>query len=168
MKVIAIVLIALLVRELCRIRKDVNQLKEDREIVAENIIQNRQQIQKNTAERRKELLRILAVENEQRRQAQDIERIQTEQTRQAEQIRKLQFQIAEAEHDIAAAKGRINQLYALLDLAEASQAAAVPGSKADESAQRKIISLEGQITAAEKRLRAAEYKKQTAEGKLAA
>ena len=168
MKFIAIILTALIIRELYRIRKDVNQLKEDREIIAEHVIQNRQQIQKTTAQRREELLRILEVENEQRRQAQDLERLEMEQAKQAEQIRKLEYQIEEAAHDIESAKNRINQLYALLDIAEANQAGAVPGSKADESAQRKIISIESQIHAAEKRLRAAEYKKQTAETKLAA
>ena len=85
-----------------------------------------------------------------------------------EQIRKLQFQMAQAQADIEAERERISGLYALLDIAEANQAAAHPGSRADETAQRKIISLTAQIAASEKRIRKAEHTKATAEAKLAA
>ena len=99
---------------------------------------------------------------------QEQEVIRKVQERQQEQIDKLQFQIEQLTADIENDRIRAGRLYALLDIAEANQAAAVPGSKADEAAQRKILTLENQIAAAERRIRAAQYKKQTAERQLAA
>ena len=87
-------------------------------------------------------------------------------SRNTEQIKKLKFQIEQATADIAAEQNRLSQLFALLDIAEAQQASVIPGSKADEQAQRKIISIENQIYSAEKRIRSAEFKKRTAEQKL--
>lgn len=127
------------------------------------------------AQAKAESARIGALEREQERQRREQERQAKEQARQAEQLAKheaqiaaLEFKMTQAEADIAAESERISALYALLDLAAADQAAAIPGSKADERAQRKIISLNAQIHAAEKRKAKAEFTKQTAQQKLAA
>ena len=102
-------------------------------------------------------------------------RIAKEQARQAEQLAKheeriaqLEFRMTQAEADIAAETERIASLYALMDIAEAEQAAAVPGSKTDIRAQKQIISYQSAIHAAEKRKAKAEFTKQTAQQKLSA
>ena len=141
-----------------RIKADVSAMKQkndqDHDILAREVLRHREMIL-----RQEEANRKFEIETE---------RIKREVERQAEQLAKLTFQIEEAEADILTAQQRISQLYGLLDIAEANRAAATPGSKQDESAQRKIISLENQIAAAEKKLRSAQFKKQTAETKLAA
>ena len=127
------------------------------------------------AESKAETDRIIALEKARIEQEkwnarqEELNRKEAEQIRKHdEQIRKLQFQMAQAQADIEAERERISGLYALLDIAEANQAAAHPGSRADETAQRKIISLTAQIAASEKRIRKAEHTKATAEAKLAA
>ena len=127
------------------------------------------------AESKAETDRIIALEKARIEQEKwnarqdELNRKEAEQIRKHdEQIRKLQFQMAQAQADIEAERERISGLYALLDIAEANQAAAHPGSRADETAQRKIISLTAQIAASEKRIRKAEHTKATAEAKLAA
>lgn len=113
-------------------------------------------------------LRMVELEREQFRQKQEQQRQAEILRRHEEQIEKLRFQIEQATADITAEQTRLSQLFALLDIAEANQAAAEPGSKADEQAQRKIIALENQIHATEKRIEKAKFIKATAEKKLAA
>ena len=127
------------------------------------------------AESKAETDRIIALEKARIEQEkwnarqEELNRKEAEQIRKHdEQIRKLQFQMAQAQADIETERERISGLYALLDIAEANQAAAHPGSRADETAQRKIISLTAQIAASEKWIRKAEHTKATAEAKLAA
>ena len=74
----------------------------------------------------------------------------------------------QAESDIAHWKAQLGALYALLDLAQAEQAAAVPGSKADARAQKQIITLGNQIHSAEAKLSKAQHIKKTAERELSA
>ena len=80
----------------------------------------------------------------------------------------LEFRMTQAEADIAAESERIASLYALMDIAEGGRTAALPGSKADERAQKKIISYQSAIHAAEKRKAKAERTKMTAQQKLTA
>ncbi len=81
---------------------------------------------------------------------------------------KFSFRIAQAESDIQHQQTRLSQIFALLDIAEAEQAAALPGSRQDIAAQKQIIALENQIAACERRLSKAEFDKATAEQTLAA
>lgn len=134
------------------------------------------------AEIKAEKERYKAIIWEQERQRQEQERLAKEQERQAkeqarqaeqlakheEQLAKLEFRMTQAEADIAAESERIANLYALMDIAAAEQAAAVPGSKTDIRAQKQIISYQSAIHAAEKRKAKAEYTKKTAQQKLSA
>lgn len=113
-------------------------------------------------------LRVVELEREQFRQKQEQQRQAEILRRHEEQIQKLRFQIEQATADITAEQNRLSQLFALLDIAEATQAAAEPGSKADEQAQRKIMTLENQIHTTEKRIAKAQFTKAAAEKKLAA
>ena len=132
--------------------------------------------------RRKEAERIKREQAEARertkRQAEierEMSRLAKEQEKQAELLAKheariatLEFRMTQAETDIAAETERIAALYALMDIAAAEQAAAVPGSKADIRAQKQIINYQSAIHAAEKRKAKAEYSKQAAAQKLTA
>jgi len=127
------------------------------------------------AEAKAETARLIALEREQMRISREQERQAQEQARQAEQLArheeqlaKLEFRMSQAEADIAAESERIANLYALMDIAVAEQAAAVPGSKTDIRAQKQIISYQSAIHAAEKRKAKAEYTKKTAQQKLTA
>ena len=127
------------------------------------------------AEAKAETARLIALEREQMRIAREQERQAKEQARQAEQLAKheeqlaqLEFRMSQAEADIAAESERIASLYALMDIAAAEQAAAVPGSKTDIRAQKQIISYQSAIHAAERRKAKAEFTKQTAQQKLSA
>lgn len=135
----------------------------------------RQEWKEQQAAAKAETARIIALEKARIEQEkwnarqEELNRKQAEQLRKHdEQIRKLQFQMEQAQADIETERERISGLYALLDIAQAQQAAAHPGSKSDEAAQRKIITLTAQIAASEKRIRKAEHTKATAEAKLAA
>ncbi len=120
--------------------------------------------QRRQIELEKEQIRL---RREQDRQAQEQERQRKEQVKQAEQLAALEHRVTLAESDIAADNERVAGLYALMDLAAARQAQAVPGSKEDEVEQRKIISLQRQIHAAEKRIAKAEYDRDSALRRLA-
>lgn len=126
-------------------------------------------------EAKAETARLIVLEREQLRIAREQERQAKEQARQAEQLAKheeriaqLEFRMTQAEADIAAESERIAALYALMDIAAADQAAAIPGSKADVKAQKQIISYQSAIHAAEKRKAKAEYTKTAAQQKLSA
>ena len=127
--------------------------------------------QRRQAELAKQQAEIRAEQDRQRReqdrQAQEQERQRKEQVKQAEQLAALEHRVTLAESDIAADNERVAGLYALMDLAAARQAQAVPGSKEDEAEQRKIISLQRQIHTAEKRIAKAEYDRDSALRRLA-
>ena len=107
------------------------------------------------------------IEREQARQAKEIEKHEAWLKKHDEEIAKLQFKVQQAETDIERLTDRISKLYARLDIAQNQQMMAVPGSKADDTAQSKIISLERQIDNAEKQLERAKFDKKQAERKLA-
>lgn len=110
----------------------------------------------------------LRLANEQRRLAEE-QRKQAEQiAKHNEQIAKLEFRMDQAEADIAHWKETVSNLYALLDLEMAEQAAVVPGSKTDIKCQKRIIALRNQIHAAESRYSKAKFEKEQAQIKLGA
>ena len=96
------------------------------------------------------------------------EQIKKEQRKQAQSISKLSFRISQAEMDIAAGMDRLSQLYALLDIAEAHQAAAMPGSVQDVRYQKQIVTLTAQIAATERRIEKARFDRSQAQEGLAA
>ena len=119
--------------------------------------------------------RQIALEKEQIRQAKEQERLAKEQAKQAEQLAKHEEQIAKLEYTITKAVKDIEDLtdelgkkYALLDIAQNQQMMAVPGSKADESAQKKILSYETSIRTLENKINKAKFDKEQAERKLSA
>ena len=83
-------------------------------------------------------MEIKRIDHRQREQAEVIQQ-------NTEQIQKLSFQIEQLTADIRAETNRLSKLYALLDVSLKAQADAVPGTPADEKAQRKIIALDNQI-----------------------
>ena len=110
----------------------------------------------------------MRITREQERQAKEQARQAEQLAKHEERIAQLEFRMTQAEADIAAETERIASLYALMDIAEAEQAAAAPGSKTDIRAQKQIISYQSAIHAAEKRKAKAEFTKQTAQQKLSA
>ena len=144
------------------------QQRKRMEIIRTEQIRQREELRQRQKEAEEWVFRQIETEREQIRLAK-------EQARQAEQLAKhdrqiaqLEFRVAQAEADIETTTERIGKLYALLDIAEAQQAAAVPGSPQDVKYQKQILTLENQIAAAEKRLRKAQFTKQEAERQLAA
>jgi len=129
---------------------------------------------------RAEAEHLRELEREQRRQAAEQERQQREherllreqerqakeQERQAAQLAKherriadLEYRMKQAEQDIAHYTETLGNLCALLDIEQAEQAAAVPGSKTDIKCQKRIITLNNQIHTAETRLNKAKHTK---------
>lgn len=96
------------------------------------------------------------------------ERIVKEQTKQAELISRLQFQLEQAMSEIEAGSNRLSQLFALLDIAQANQATAMPGSREDVRFTKQILTLENQIHTAEKRIAKAQFTKAEVEQRMTA
>ena len=143
-----------------RRRREAEEEKQRREL--------RQQLRQQREDSREWARQQGEIQREQMRLAKEQQRQAEQLAKHEERISRLEFDMMQAKADIETERERINGLYALLDIAEANQLKAVPGSKADEAAQRKINTLTNQITAAEKRMRKAEYTKAAAEKKLAA
>lgn len=107
------------------------------------------------------------IEREQARQAKEIEKHEAWLKKHDEEIAKLQYKVEKAEADIEHLTEQIGQYYAMLDILENQRAIAVPGSKADASAQSKIITMQNKIHTAETRLNKAKFDKEQAERKMA-
>lgn len=131
---------------------------------------------KATREReRKRETQIARIRREQTRQRKESERIAREQERQAAQLKKheqriadLEFRMSQAEADINHWTQQIQNLYALLDIEYKNQYEAAPGSKADITSQKRIITLNNQIHTAETKLSKARHIKATAKQQLKA
>ena len=156
-------------------QRELARLKAEQARRAAEAARLREEWRRQQAEAKAETARLIALEREQMRITREQVRQAKEQARQAEQLArheeqlaKLEFRMTQAEADIAAESERIASLYALMDIAAAEQAAAVPGSKTDIRAQKQIISYQSAIHAAEKRKAKAEYTKMTAQQKLTA
>lgn len=173
-----VAIVALMLCMVCPVwlvRAKARQRQRQRERMLEQIVRHDRERKIAAKLEAEESARLAALEREQQRIAKEQERQAKEQARQAaqlakheEQLEKLEFRITQAEADITAESERIASLYALMDIAAAEQAAAIPGSKTDIRAQKQIISYQSAIHAAEKRKAKAEFTKQTAQQKLSA
>ena len=119
-------------------------------IVALAVAQNRKNKQRIAAVDAKQTARSDALEAEQKRQAEQIAKHEA-------QLAAIRFRIEQAEADAQHWKEQVNALYALLDAAQLQQAGTIPGGKEDLKCQNKILTLEGKIYAAEKRMRKARF-----------
>lgn len=154
-----------------------NQKKRQAEIERIKAEQIRQQneLRKQKAYSYEQAKRQAEYEREQKRIKREQEALRKEQEKQSEilrkhedQIAKLNYKVEQAEKDIVGITEELGKMYALLDIAQNQQIMAVPGSRADESAQKKILSYEKAIRAAEKKLDKAKFDKEMAERKLSA
>lgn len=123
---------------------------------------------KQTSRQRKYEHKLEVQRKKQARLAKQQEQLRKEQTRQAATMTKMQFKLNQALADIETGNTRLSQLYALLDIAEANQAAVIPGSSQDYKYQKQIVSLENQIAATEKRIAKAQFDRDTATAAIAA
>ena len=110
---------------------------------------------------------LSAIRKVQRRQTKQIARHDRQIAKQAEEIQKLNYRLSAAEANIEHWRSQVCSLYALLDIEEAEQASAVPGSAKDIKHQKRIITLNNQINNAESKLSKAKFEKAFCEGKLA-
>ena len=137
------------------------------------LIQNhREKVERERVQREK---RMAALEREQARQRKEQEKLWKEQQKQADQIAKHERRIADLEQKMVQAEAdiehwtqQVGNLYGLLDVAEMEQHSAVPGSKKDLTAQKRIVALNNQIHTAESKLSKAKYIKRMAEQELSA
>ena len=104
----------------------------------------------------------------QARPAKHQEQIRKEQNRQAGTLNKMQVKLNQALADIETGNTRLSQLFALLDIAEANQAAVAPGSSQDVRFQKQIVTLTAQIARVEKQLARAQVGRDTATVAIAA
>ena len=169
-------------REIARVKAEQTRRAAEAARIREEWRRQQDEIKRQQAEAKEQMRRQMELEREQARQRMEQARLAREQERQAQEqarqaellakhearIAELEFRMSQAEADIEAESERIAALYALMDIAAAEQAAAVPGSKVDVKAQKQIISYQSAIRAAEKRKAKAEYSKQTAQQKLSA
>ena len=146
--------------------------EEKRQKEAERIRRELREAQQRAKE---EAARMVALEREQARQAKEQERIAKEQKRQAaaiakheEMIRKLEMRMATAESELAYNREQRDRLFLLLDIEERERDAAIEGSATWQKHQRKVISLENQIHAVQKRIDKAHMDKAYCESKLGA
>lgn len=141
----------------------------DAQAVTENRLDRLSKKTRRTTNKQRQFDRKL---EQQRRRQERIskaqEQIKKEQRKQAQSISKLSFRISQAESDIAAGMDRLSQLFALLDIAEANRAAAMPGTAQDVRYQKQIVSLTAQIAATERRIEKARFDRSQAQEGLAA
>ena len=150
-------------------QREVEAAAEKRESERERLDREWRDLQRQREEEYRERVRLQEqIIREQIRQARELERHEAKLAAHEKRIADLEYRMTQAEEDIAHWKETVGALYALLDLAQAEQAAAVPGSKADARAQKQIITLGNQIHAAETKLSKAKYTKKTAERELSA
>lgn len=133
--------------------------KADKKRRAEEIARISAEIRQQKAEQKRQAA-------EQARQAKELEKHEAMLLKHEEEIRKLKTHATLARKDIETEKEALQSLYALLDMAQQKQRDAHPGSKADEAAQRKVMSLNKQISASEKRIIKAKATIENAERKL--
>lgn len=123
---------------------------------------------KQTSRQRKYERKLEVQRKKQARLAKQQEQIRKEQAKQADTLNKMQFKLNQALADIETGNTRLSQLFGLLDIAEANQAAALPGSAQDVKYQKQIVTLTSQIAATEKRIAKAQFDRDTATAAIAA
>lgn len=135
-------------------------------INAENA-KRKAEIARIKANAKAETARMVAIEREQMRQAKEQAKQAAMLAKHEEEIEKLKFKVSQAEANIEYLTEQLGQYYALLDVLQNQQMSTVPGSKADATAQGKIITLQNKIHSAESRLEKAKFDKEQAERKIA-
>ena len=172
--IIPIAVLVLVFSAIARARKDTKQAREiNRLNLSEKRMQEEQirfdyELRQRKLEAEEETRRLVALEREQLRLARESERHSAMLRKHDEEIEKLKFRMDQAESDIEHWKSQVGNLYALLDLAQDELDQAIVGGKNQAKAQKKIITLNNQIHAAESRLAKAEYIKAEAKRKLVA
>lgn len=172
MRIIAVILTVIIIKELARLHKGIKQLQNDNEVISKSLcMQKDKQTQFDKVQRTFERDYNKYTERAQR----ELEKLAREQQKQAEQLAKhekrisdIEFKLTQAESDIEHWREQINNLYALMDIEQGAQAEALPGSKADIQSQKRIITLSNRIHTAESRLAKAKHNKAAAEKELAA
>lgn len=119
------------------------------------------------------VIRNVRAIREERHQSFRLERVEVEQERITERledherrISDLEFKMRQADADIEHWNSVVNQLYALLDIAQDAQHEAIRGGKQDIKYQKQIITLNNQIHNAEARLAKAKHVKETSAREL--
>ena len=148
--IIAVTAIAYMAHQNRQLRQAVKALADKQEQTDARLDKLSKRSRKHTNTARRHEAKIERLHRKQREQADRQQKIEVEQRKQAISISKLEFKVQTALADIQHHQNRINQLYAILDIVQAEQSAAQPGSKADVSTQRQIITIENQIANAEK------------------
>lgn len=161
MTIILVVAIAALIWQNRKLMEQLEQISDRQEDMETRLDKLSRRSRKQTFKQRQFDRRL-----EQQRKRQ--ERIVKEQTKQAELISKLQFQLEQAMSEIDAGNNRLSQLFALLDIANANQAAAMPGSREDVRYQKQILTLENQIHTVEKRIAKAKFTMSDAQRRMSA
>lgn len=150
-------------------QREVEAAAEKKESERERLAREWRDLQRQREEEYRERVSIQEqIIREQIRQARELERHEAQLAAHEKRLADLEYRMTQAEADIEHWRETVGALYALLDLAQSEQAAAVPGSKADARAQKQIITLGNQIHSAEAKLNKAEYIKKTAERELSA
>ena len=159
----------MLFRSKAAFQRELEAAAEKKESERARLDREWRELQRQREEEYRERVRIQEqIIREQIRQARELERHEAQLAAHEKRIADLEYRMTQAEADIEHWRGTVGALYALLDLAQSEQAAAVPGSKADARAQKQIISLNNQIHAAESKLSKAKHIKKTAERELSA
>lgn len=152
--------------EQARQRMEQQRQREEQRLQREAIRAREIEARAQAAEIAKAAREREAMRKEQARQAKEQERTAKEQRKQAEEMEKLKRTAETARFDIDFLLERTAELNAQLDYILLQQAGTVPGSKAFEKYQSKIVTLHNQIYSAENRLQKAQYNKAQAERKL--
>lgn len=112
---------------------------------------------------------------DQKRMAKELDRVTKEQARQAAEIEKLKETTMKLEDRLATAESELifnremrEKLFSLLDIEELELDASLPGSRGWQKHQRKVISLNNQIHAVQKRIDKYTQDKRMCERKLEA
>jgi hypothetical protein len=146
--------------ELVRMGKEERRKKELARIKAEQERQKRQA--RELAIRQREMAKEQAeIEKEQRKQAAVLERHE-------QRITELEYKVEQATADMAHWKEQLSLLYAILDEDELQQSGLLPGSKEFIKAQNKIITISNKIHSAETKYNKAKHIKAVAEQELSA
>lgn len=163
-------------RERQKIREWQEQIREEQAAQRERqrrIAEEQREYARRQAEHDKEIARAArereALRREQERQRKEQARLAEEQRKQAFAIRDLQYRMKVCEEDHKAIMQKLENLRELHELVSRNMEAAdrAGDDKAKAAALRKIISIDNQIAAAERKERECRYKWNTAKQKLA-
>ena len=156
-------------------QEEMERLRREQERQREAIRRENAERKAMEAEQRRQAQEIVRQAREQARQAKEQERQAKEQERQRailakheEQIAKLERRLSSAESELAFNREQRDRLFMLLDIEERERAASIEGSGTWQKHHKKVISLENQIHAVQKRIDKAQADKAYCESKLSA